>query len=100
MRNIYKPFIVSTSVLGAGAHGKASGHTSYLDSEEMVRALTGVFSPPVTDQAQVRAASIVHSTGIVYCQRKSHSQSKNLTSTQLGKYKVLFSQKQMFVNLG
>lgn len=79
MRNVYKPFIVSTSVLGAGAHGKASSHTSYLDSQEMVWALAGVFSPPMTDQAQVRAASIVHGTGIVYCQRKSHSRSNNQT---------------------
>lgn len=70
MRNIYKPFIVSTSVLSAGAHGKASAHTSYLDGQEMVGALTRVLPPPVTDQAQVRAAAIVHGTGIVYCQRK------------------------------
>lgn len=68
-----KPFVVSTSVLGAATHGKASGHTSDLHSQEMVRALTGVVPPRMTDQAQVRAASIVHSTGIVYCQRKSHS---------------------------
>lgn len=48
-QDLDKPFIVSTSVLGAGAHGKASGHTSYLDSQEMVGALTGVFPPPMTD---------------------------------------------------
>lgn len=53
----------------------------------MVGALTGVFPPPVTDQAQVRAASIVHRTGIVYCQRKSHRESNNLILPQLGKYR-------------
>lgn len=45
----HKPFIISTSVLGAGAHGKASGNTSHLDGQEVVRALTSVFLPPMTD---------------------------------------------------
>lgn len=87
-RYIYEPFIVCTSVLGACAHGKASRHTSYLDTQEVVRTFTGVFLPPMTDQAQVRAASIVHSTGIVYCQRKSHSGSNNLRLAQLGKHRA------------
>lgn len=85
-RNLDKPFIVGTSVLGAGAHGKASGRTSYLNSQEMVGALTGVFPPPMTDQAQVRAASIVHRTRIGYCQRKSHNSiTQVISSPQLGK---------------
>lgn len=32
----------------------------------MVGTLTGVFPPPMMDQAQVRAASIVHSTRVDY----------------------------------
>lgn len=77
-RNLDKPFVVRTSVLGAGAHRKASAHTSYLHSQEMIWALTGVFPPPMTDEAQVRAASIVHSTGVVYCERKGHNQESEL----------------------
>lgn len=65
-----KPFIAGASVLRAGAHGKASGHSSYLHCQEVVRTLAGVFLPPVTDEAQVRAATIVHSAGIVYYRRK------------------------------
>lgn len=71
-RNLNKPFIVGTSVLGAGAHGEASGHFSYLDGQEVIRTLTGMSPSPVTDQAQVRATSIVRHTRIVYCERKSH----------------------------
>lgn len=70
-RILYKPFIVSASVLGAGAHGKASGNNSYMDSQEVVGALASVFPSPMTDQTQMRAASIVHSTRVINCERKS-----------------------------
>lgn len=92
MRSSDRPFIVSTSVLGAGAHGKASGHASYLDSQEMIGALTGVRSPPMTDQAQVRAASIVHRTGIVYCQRDTDSQTISVQRSRANTGQALFSQ--------
>lgn len=73
---IYKPFIVSTSVLCAGAHGKALGHTSYMDSQEVVRALTSVFPSPVTDQTEMRAASVVHGTRIINCTERSNRSAK------------------------
>lgn len=89
-RNRDKPFIVSASVLGAGTHWKASAHTSYLDSQEMVRALTSVLPSPVTDQAQVRAASIVHHTRIVYCERKSHNFVKRSQFTAAGQIQTVY----------
>lgn len=66
-----KPFIVGASVLSAGAHGETAGHTFNLHPQEVVRALAGVFSPSMADQAQVRTAAIVHEAGIVYYETKS-----------------------------
>ena len=81
--NLNKPFVVSTSVLGAGAHGKASGQAANLEGHEMIGAFANVFSPSMTDQAQVRAAAIVYRTGVVYCQGE-----RNLNSAPLGKYRT------------
>lgn len=76
-RILHKPFIVSASVLGAGAYGKASGNNSYMDSQEVVGALANVLPSPVTDQTEMRAASIVHGTRVINCERKSNRSVKS-----------------------
>lgn len=62
--NSHSPLIIRTSVLGAGAHGQAASHATQLYIQKVVGAFTGVTPPPVAEQTQVGAASIVHCTGV------------------------------------
>lgn len=84
--NSHSPLIIRTSVLGAGAHGQAASHATQLYIQKVVGAFTGVTPPPVAEQTQVGAASIVHCTGVGHWGGEGVRESFR-HSMQLGKHR-------------
>lgn len=59
-------FIVSTEELGARAHGQALCVVNQLDGLKVIWTLAGESIPACLDEAEMRAATIVGTTGIVH----------------------------------
>jgi hypothetical protein len=59
-------FIVATQELRAGAHGHTECPVSKLNGLEVIGTLAGESSPSCFDEAQVRTATVVGSTGIAH----------------------------------
>lgn len=82
--NSHSPLIIRTSVLGAGAHGQAASHATQLYIQKVVGAFTGVTPPPVTDQTQVGAASIVICTGVGHWGERGGQRISTITFSAAG----------------
>lgn len=59
-------FFVSTQELGARAHGQAVGTVNQVDSLKVIWALAGESFASCFDEAEMRAATIVGTTGIIH----------------------------------
>lgn len=59
-------FIVATQELRAGAHGHAECSVSKLNGLEVIGTRAGESSPPRFDEAQMRTATVVGTTGIAH----------------------------------
>ena len=57
-------FAVSTQELGAGAHGQALGVGTTLDGVEVIWTLASESNTSFFDEAEMRTATVVRTTGI------------------------------------